>query len=39
MTHEQKTKLFLKFRDLWIDVMMVLQDNDEVKSMSDKKFF
>ena len=31
--------MLAEFRDLWIELTMVMQENEEVKGMSDRKFF
>ena len=35
----KRLELVVEFRDLWIELTMVMQENDEVKGMSDRKFF
>ena len=34
-----RLELLRDFRDLWIELTMVMQENEDVKGMSDRKFF
>ena len=35
----KRLELLAEFRDLWIELTMVMQENEEVRGMSDRKFF
>ena len=39
LSNIEKSQLLFEFRDLWIDITMVMQENDEVRDMSDRRFF